>query len=56
MKLKDKLKEKEETKELINEADMKLSDDDLDNAAGGEGALNAVPGLSYISGPIAKSS
>ncbi len=39
MKLTDELKEKsesrKETKELINEADMELSDDDLDNVAGG---------------------
>ncbi len=35
---------------------MELSDDDLDQIAGGEGSLNAVPGISFISGPIAKPS
>ncbi len=33
--LKKKSESKEETKELISDADMELSDDDLDNVAGG---------------------
>ncbi len=50
MKLTDELKEKneakEEAKELINEADMELSDDDLDNVSGGVSLQNIKNTLS----------
>ncbi len=50
------LKEKSETEEgagkLPKESCMELSDDELDKAAGGTGALSAVPGIGFITGPI----
>ncbi len=49
MKLKNKLKEKteskEETTELIDEADMELSDDDLENVSGGVSLQHIKQGL-----------
>ncbi len=59
MKLTGKSNDKSESMEEVNdsiwEAQIELSDDDLDHVSGGsKGALSAVPGISFISGPIAQ--
>ncbi len=41
-----------EAGKLPEESCMELSDDELGKAAGGTGALSAVPGVGFISGPV----
>lgn len=51
----DKSESMEEVKDSIKEAQIELSDDNLDHVSGGSGGgLNAVPGFSFIPGPIAQ--
>ncbi len=50
--LKEKSESEEEAGKLPKESCMELSDDELDKTAGGTGALSAVPGIDFITGPI----